>query len=74
MFQKNEFRTALARKNMTLDDIAKALKITTPTVSRKVNGQGDFFRYEIEKIQKLLNLTPNETLNIFLLNNLLFRK
>lgn len=65
MFQKNEFRAALARKNMTLDDIAKALDVTTPTVSRKVNGQGDFFRYEIEKIRQVLNLTPEETLNIF---------
>ncbi len=48
MFQKNEFRAALARNNMTLDDVAKALEITPPTVSRKINGQGDFFRYELK--------------------------
>lgn len=65
MFQKNEFRAALARNNMTLDDVAKALEITPPTVSRKINGQGDFFRYEIEKLCQLLNLTPEETLKIF---------
>ena len=65
MFQKNEFRAALIRRGMTLEDIAKALNIIAPTVSRKINGQGDFFRYEIENIKELLNLTSEEVLKIF---------
>ena len=65
MFQKNEFRAALARNNLTLEDVAKALNISAPTISRKINGQGDFFRHEIDAIRKLLNLSDDDVLNIF---------
>lgn len=73
MFQKNEFRAVLARNNMTIDDVAKALNVTSPTISRKINGQGDFFRSEIETIRQLLNLSPEEVLNIFFADKLTFK-
>lgn len=65
MFKKNEFRAMLARKEISVGEIAKALGKDPATLSRKVSGQSDFYRNEIEKICQILKLTPDETLQIF---------
>lgn len=65
MFKKNEFRAVLARKEKSSNEIAKALGIDPATLSRKISGQSDFYRNEIEKICKILELTPEETMQIF---------
>ncbi len=65
MFKKNEFRAMLARKEISVGEIAKALSIDPATLSRKISGQSDFYRNEIEKICQILALTPDETLQIF---------
>lgn len=59
MFKKNEFKAALARTEITITDVAKALGIDTSTLSRKIAGQSNFYRDEIEKIRVLLNLDWN---------------
>ena len=73
MFKKNKFRAMLARKEISVGEIAKALGIDPATLSRKISGQSDFYRNEIEKICQILELTPDETLQIFLPNDLLLR-
>lgn len=65
MFKKNEFRAILARKEISASVLAKALGIDSATLSRKISGQSDFYRNEIEKICQILKLTPQETLQIF---------
>ena len=65
MFKKNEFRAILARKEMSATEIAKKIGIDPATLSRKMSGQSDFYRSEIEKLCKVLALTPEETLQIF---------
>lgn len=65
MFKKNEFRAMLARKEIGASELAKALGIDPATLSRKISGQSDFYRNEIEKICQILKLTPQETLQIF---------
>lgn len=65
MFQKNEFKAALVRKNITIAEVAQALNLNPSSVSRKINGQSDFLRCEIEVIQKMLELTPEDVLKIF---------
>lgn len=56
MFRKNEFRAALARADKSTADVAKALNIDVSTLTRKMAGQSDFFRDEIEKIRIILEL------------------
>ena len=73
MFKKNEFRAAMARKEMSANELAKALGIDPATLSRKISGQSDFYRNEIEKLCKILDLTPEETMQIFLPNALHLR-
>ena len=74
MFKKNEFRAEVVRNGMSLEDVAKAIGINYVSLHRKMNGTSDFYRGEIEKIVRLLNLSGEDVLRIFLQSNLRFRK
>ena len=65
MFKKNEFKAAMVRKGLTVADIAKELGIDPATLFRKMSGQSDFYRNEIEKLCTLLELSAEDTLKIF---------
>lgn len=52
-------------RNTTLTQLAKYLKINDATLNRKMNGSSDFYRHEIIKIKKVLNLSVSEMLEIF---------
>lgn len=56
MFNSLEFNALLARNDKTKDDVAAVLGINPATLYRKVNGQSDFTRKEIQIIGKLFNL------------------
>ncbi len=65
LFQKNEFKAEVVRRNLTLENVANAIGIDTATLHRKMNGTSDFYRSEIEKIIKYLNLSNDAVLRIF---------
>ncbi len=65
MFKKNEFRAAMARKGKNASEVAKALNIDPATLSRKISGQSDFYRSEIEKICEILELNAEEIMKNF---------
>lgn len=65
LFQKNEFRAEVVRNGMSLEDVAKAIGINYVSLHRKMNGTSDFYRGEIEKIVRLLNLSGEDVLRIF---------
>lgn len=65
MFKKNEFKAAMARKELSVADLAKELGIDPATLFRKISGQSDFYRNEIEKLCQLLELSAEDTLKIF---------
>ena len=65
MFKKNEFRAAMARKEISTPELAKELGLAPTTLFRKISGESDFYRNEIERICAILELSPQETLNIF---------
>lgn len=69
MFKQNEFRAALARAEKTTADVARALDINSSTLSRKISGQSDFVRDEIEKIRILLGLEWDDIREIFFAKN-----
>ncbi len=50
MFNEKAFRRAIEDAGLTLLDIAKLLNINIVTLYRKINGESDFFRDEIQKI------------------------
>ena len=65
MFQKNEFKAEIIRKGLTIEAVAKAIGIDSATLHRKMNGNGDFYRNEIEKLINLLDLSGEDVLRIF---------
>ncbi len=54
MFDENKFKAAVISNGKTLKDVASALNISTVTLYRKMSGESDFYRNEIEKCRDLL--------------------
>ena len=63
MFDEKAFRRMVEDKNLTLDDVAKALDISKVTLYRKMSGESDFYRREMEQVRNLLQAVNME--NIF---------
>jgi len=54
MFNEELFRQALKEHDLTITDLAAGLNISTVTLYRKMSGESDFYRAEINKIKQLL--------------------
>ena len=65
MFEKNEFRAAVVRNGMTIEELAKCIGINAATLHRKMSGVSDFTRMEINRICKVLDLTNDDMVKIF---------
>jgi len=50
MFDKKLFKAQLVLSGKSVADIAKALKLSESTLYRKINGESDFFRHEINML------------------------
>jgi len=50
---------------MSFEKVAKVLGINHVSLYRKMNGTSDFYRWEIEKIIRLFNLSGDDVLRIF---------
>lgn len=66
MFNEREFRIALARVGLTMKDIAKSLEISPTTLYRKVAGESDFYRHEIQIVCELVG---KEYLDVIFFNS-----
>lgn len=65
MFNKQKFRACAMAAGMSIDDVAKSLRINVSTLYRKMNGSSDFTRTEIQKLQKILKLDLSMINEIF---------
>ena len=65
MFKKNELLAELVRKGITMGELAKKLGMAPSSLTRKTNGDSDFYRGEIEKIIQELDLSGEDVLRIF---------
>ena len=65
MFCENKFRGKVAECRMTLTGLSAAIGINPATMNRKMSGESDFTRSEIQKIRNILNLTDDELNSIF---------
>ena len=50
---------------MSFEKVAEVLGINHVSLYRKMNGPSDFYRWEIEKIIRLFNLSGDDVLRIF---------
>lgn len=61
MFNRMKFRIKVIEEGKTMRDVASFLGINTATLYRKMNGESDFFRSEIQELCTYLNIdNPRE--------------
>ena len=65
MFNQNLLKAKIIEKNMSVLAICNELGICETTFYRKLSRNGDFSRFEIGKITKILKLSNNERDKIF---------
>lgn len=65
MFNRNAFRGKVIAEGMTLSELASKIGISSATLSRKMQGESDFTRREIQSIRVILRLTTDEADAIF---------
>lgn len=65
MFNKNLFKAKYIEHNLKTADVAVILGINPATLARKVSGESDFTRNEIQLFRAALNLSAEEIDNIF---------
>lgn len=65
VFDKNKFKYFVGLNGHTLKDLANQIGINQSTLNRKMNGDSDFTRSEIQNITYWLNLSEEEVIEIF---------
>lgn len=65
MFNKKALVEKIKEKGMNLESFAMELGINSSTLYRKLNGESDFTRAEVQKSKKVLTLTLREADYIF---------
>lgn len=65
MFDKALFLYHVMSKDTTLGAISAMLEIAPATLTRKMSGESDFTRNEIQKIKKFLGLSIMDADRIF---------
>lgn len=56
MFDKNKFKVQLILNDKKLSEIAELLGINVVTLYRKMNGESDFYRNEIQILCEILKI------------------
>lgn len=65
MFDKALFIYHVTRKNMTLGAVSAMLNINPATLTRKMSGESDFTRDEVQRLKNFLELSVVDADKIF---------
>nr|DAX04974.1 MAG TPA: helix-turn-helix domain protein [Caudoviricetes sp.] len=65
LFNSLKFKNYVVDRGKTLSDVANHIGINITTLSRKMNGESDFYRHEVQAIANYLNLTKDDVNSIF---------
>lgn len=65
MFNKNKFRAKVYERGQTLEKVADFIGKNPATITRKLNGESEFTRNEIQQLISFLNLSDEEVKDIF---------
>lgn len=63
----NDLKAEIARANLSIPKLAEAMNIDKKTLYSRMHGDTNFDQQEIAIISKILNLSADKILNIFLL-------
>ncbi len=65
MFNQNLLKAKIVERGLSVLEICREIGICVATFYRKVDRDGDFSRFEIEKMAKVLGLSADERNSIF---------
>ena len=65
MFNQDMLKDKIAEKGLSIIDLCNAIGVCETTFYRKLSRDGDFSRFEIERITDTLNLSDKERDFIF---------
>lgn len=65
MFNQRLLRAKIIEKNVSISELCNSLGMCEATFYRKMTRNGDFSRFEIERLTELLSLSEAERNNIF---------
>ncbi|MCC8075742.1 MAG: toxin-antitoxin system, antitoxin component, Xre family protein [Clostridiales bacterium] len=65
MFNRNKFKATVLLNGASMQYVADIMGISLATLYRKMNGESDFTRNEIQMYRKAFNLTSEECDAIF---------
>ena len=65
IYRRIELKVECVRKNITLEKLASQIGIDNSTLYRKIKGQSDFSRNELQMIREILSLDNDKFLSIF---------
>lgn len=70
MFDRNKFRGKVVSEGLTIADVAGQLNINPTTLHRKISGESEFTRKEIQQLRSILNMSAEEIDAIFFADEL----
>ena len=70
MLDRKQLHGKVIAAGLTLGEVAKRLKINPATMTRKMAGETEFTRAELQKLRTMLNLTAEEFDAIFFADEL----
>ena len=70
MFDRNKFRGKVVSEGLTIADVAGRLNINPTTLHRKISGESEFTRKEIQQLRAILNMSAEEIDAIFFADEL----
>lgn len=65
MLNKSRFKAKYIERGLKAADVARIMGISPTTLYRKLGGESDFTRSEIQKFQEALSLSADEIAYIF---------
>lgn len=65
-----ELRVEMVRARKSVEDVAREIGVTAPTLYRKLDGKSDFSLTELKAIKKSLNLDDEAVKRIFFADEL----
>ena len=65
MFRKNLLKAKMVQLNLTVEDLADLMGCSIGSIYRKMRGESEFTRTEIQKLYSACNLTERELIKIF---------
>lgn len=60
-----ELRVEMVRCGKSVEEVAKELGVSGPTLYRKMDGKSDFYLSELKSIKKILKLSFEDMTRIF---------